>query len=172
MPNKTISGKNKPHPLVNVLYRIEDGILISLLLVMILMAVLQIFLRNLFDSGILWGDPFVRVTVLWIGLIGAMIASRNNHHISIDVVSKFLTETLKKISSLLTQLFTAAICGVMTYYSTTFVLLEKEDGINAFASVPVWMCESIIPVAFGVMALRYVILTFQTLSAMFNRPSS
>ncbi len=171
MPSENRPGKLEPHPAIKLLHRIEDGILISLLLIMIIMAVLQITLRNLFDSGILWGDAFVRVTVLWIGLIGAMIASRNNHHISIDIVSKFLPDRLKNICRLLTQLFTAAICGIMTYYSTTFVLLEKEDGIHAFASVPVWLCEAIIPAAFFVMALRYIILLFQTAGALLRRVS-
>jgi len=39
-----------------ILYRVEDSILVGLLLLMITMAVLQIFLRNLFDTGIVWSD--------------------------------------------------------------------------------------------------------------------
>jgi TRAP-type C4-dicarboxylate transport system permease small subunit len=37
-----------------------------------------------------------------------------------------------------------------------FVLFEREDQAIAFASVPAWMCELIIPVAFGIMALRFL----------------
>lgn len=150
------------HPVIRVLHRIEDGILISLLLIMIIMAVLQIALRNFFDSGIIWGDAFVRILVLWIGLIGAMIASRKNHHISIDVISRFLPRTLKKLSFLLICLFTMTISWAMAYYSLTFVILEKQDGLTAFAGVPVWICESIIPVAFGIIGLRYMVQTVQT----------
>ena len=108
MPNN-----QPPHPLIRFLHRIEDGILIALLLVMIIMAVLQIALRNLFDSGILWGDTFVRVLVLWIGLIGAMIASRKKHHISIDVMSRYLPFHLKNLSDLIVCLFTTVICAMM-----------------------------------------------------------
>ncbi|MCK5838003.1 MAG: TRAP transporter small permease, partial [Desulfobacula sp.] len=87
--------------IITALQKIEDSILIGLLLSMICMAVLQIVMRNLFDSGILWGDELIRVLVLWIGLIGAMIASRNNHHISIDVISRYLPDKIKKFTNLM-----------------------------------------------------------------------
>lgn len=163
-------SNQKPHPVIRILHNLEDGILISLLLIMILMAVMQIVLRNLFDSGILWGDAFVRVLVLWIGLIGAMIASRKNHHISIDAVSRFLPPSLKKLSDLIIYLFTMIICSIMAYYSFTFVLLEKQDNLTAFADVPVWICESIIPIAFSIIMFRYMILFFLTLMRLFKGP--
>ncbi|MFH2057411.1 MAG: TRAP transporter small permease [Pseudomonadota bacterium] len=153
------------------LQQIEDYILSGLLLVMIVVAVAQIFLRNLFDSGILWGDELVRVLVLWIGLIGAMIASRNNHHISIDVISRYLPEQTKKVTTFITSVFTALICGIMSWFSLNFVLLEKQDGLIAFAAIPAWVCESIIPVSFAIICLRYLILSFTLLNHLI-KPST
>lgn len=146
--------------IINFLQKIEDTILVSLLLFMILMAVLQIVMRNLLDSGILWGDSLVKVLVLWIGLIGAMIASRSNNHISIDVISRYLPLQIKKLADLLTAVFTALICGAMAYFSLGFVILEKKDGFTAFADVPAWICESIIPFAFAIISLRYILFSF------------
>ena len=155
--------------IVTVLQKIEVGILIGLLLSMIFMAVLQIVLRNLFDSGILWGDALIRILVLWIGLIGAMVASRNNHHISIDVISRFLPERIKELTNLMTAIFTSLVCAVMTYFSIGFVIMEKEDGLMAIANIPVWVCESIIPVSFAIISLRYIILSFTCLSKLLKR---
>lgn len=146
--------------IINFLQKIEDTILVSLLLFMILMAVLQIVMRNLLDSGVLWGDSLVKVLVLWIGLIGAMIASRNNNHISIDVISRYLPLQIKKLADLLTAVFTALICGAMAHFSLGFVILEKKDGFTAFADVPAWICESIIPFAFAIISLRYILFSF------------
>jgi len=72
------------------LYRVENGILVVLLLSMLAMAVFQIVLRNLFESGIVWGDILVRILVLWVGLAGAMVASRKGNHINIDILSRYL----------------------------------------------------------------------------------
>jgi TRAP-type C4-dicarboxylate transport system permease small subunit len=146
-----------------ILQKIEDGILIGLLLLMIFMAVLQIFLRNFFDSGILWGDPLIRLLVLWIALVGSMIASRNNHHINIDVISRYLPFQIKKLTTFMISLFTASVCAIMAYYSFIFVIMERTDNFIAFGNIPVWVCESIIPVSFAIISFRYILFSFTQL---------
>ncbi len=156
---------NKPgffHTFVALVQRIEDYILVSLLLVMIFMAVLQIFLRNFFDSGIVWGDSLVRVLVLWIGLIGAMVASRTDNHISIDILSRYLPSQIKKFTTLVTHVFTAVIAALMAWFSLSFVKMEMNDNLIAFANVPAWVCESIIPIAFMVICIRYTLFSINS----------
>ncbi|MCP4024257.1 MAG: TRAP transporter small permease [Desulfobacteraceae bacterium] len=154
---------NKPPPfsirLIEFLQKIEDLLLISLLLFMIFIAVLQIFLRNFMGSGISWADPLVRVLVLWIGLIGAMVASRGNKHISIDIISRYLPWRIRKETQRITSLFTTIVCGIMAWVSIRFVLMEKADGLILFAGVPAWICEIIIPFAFAVISFRYLLFT-------------
>lgn len=146
----------------NGLLKTETGILVILLLSMIVLAVVQIIMRNVFASGILWADSFVRIAVLWLTLIGAMVASRSGNHISIDALFRTLSDRLKVIVKRITDAFTALVCFVVSYYSFIFVKYEYDDGGLAFASVPNWFCESIIPIAFLIIGLRYF------LSAFFN----
>lgn len=161
MANKTTDRLRQG---IGILQKIEDGILIGLLLMMIGIAVFQILLRNLFDSGINFGDEIIRVLVLWISLVGAMVASRNNGHINIDLVSRFLPKPVKQFSVFLVGIFTALVCAAMAYFSLDFVLMEKSEGVIAFSGIPAWICESIIPLAFAVISLRYLVLSFATLS--------
>ncbi|MCP4693320.1 MAG: TRAP transporter small permease [Desulfobacterales bacterium] len=142
-----------------IFQRVEDSILVGLLLLLIGMAVAQIFLRNFFGSGVLWGDALLRVAVLWIGLVGAMVASRRGAHISIDVVSRYLPVGLRGPMMITTNLFTVVICAIACYYSLKFVRMEYEDGGMAFSQAPAWACEAVIPFVFGVVALRYILLT-------------
>ena len=107
-----------------MLYRIEDGILVGLLLLMIGLAVTQIFLRNLFNSGIVWSDILVRILVLWVGLLGAMVASRQGNHINIDILNRYLPERAKPVVGIVVQLFTALICTVAAYFSLLVVQCE------------------------------------------------
>ena len=141
----------------HVTAQVENGLMALLLTSMILLAAGQIVMRNFFDTGLSWSDPLLRIMVLWLGLLGAMAATRNREHISIDVLSRFLPPVWKHISQLVTDLFSAVVCGVIAYYAALFVLMEKEDGMIAFAEVPAWICESIIPFGFAVMALRFFI---------------
>jgi len=145
------------------LHRLEDAILVGLLLLMIGMAVTQIFLRNLFEAGIVWGDVMVRILVLWVGLIGAMVASRQDNHINIDILNRYMPERAKVYANLVIKLFTALICTIVAYYSLLFVQMEFADGGMAFAQVPNWLCEAIIPFAFAVIALRYFLLSLMNL---------
>ncbi len=149
--------KTVSESLTRILYRIEDTILAGLLLLMIAMAVAQIFLRNLFESGISWGDVLVRILVLWIGLLGAMAASRQNRHISIDLLTRYLPPRFKMFVNSMTAFFTAIISSLVAYHGCRFVLMEMESGGKAFAQVPAWLCEAVIPAAFSVIALRYFI---------------
>ncbi len=143
-----------------VLHRVEDSILVGLVVLMIGTAVMQILLRNLFESGIVWGDTMIRILVLWIGLVGAMVASRKGDHISIDIIARYVPQRAGKAIHCFVELFTALVCSVATYYSTYFVISEYEYGGKAFSMVPVWMCEAIIPLALSIIALRYFILSF------------
>lgn len=146
---------------LRALHWLEDAILVGLLLTMVGVAVMQIVLRNGFDSGFLWAESFLRVLVLWIGLAGAMAASREHRHINIDILGRFLPPLAGRIAALFSALFTAAIAATVAWYSLDFVRVEYEAPSPAFAQVPTWVCESIMPFAFAVIALRYLLLAAQ-----------
>jgi len=136
---------------------LENGLLVLLLTGMILLATLQIVLRNVWSMGLSWADPALRVAVLWMTLLGAMAATRDGNHIQIDILTRFLSERLTKYARLITDLFSAFICGLLSWHGGRFAYFEWQDGSILFASVPAWVCELIIPLGFGVMALRFLI---------------
>lgn len=140
------------------LHRVEDAILALLLTVMILLGVGQIALRNVFDAGFAWSDPLLRVLVLWVGLLGALAATREDKHIVIDALLRILPGHWKPAVRALTSLFTAGVTGLIAWHSARFVALDYEAGITAFAGVPSWLAESVIPLSFSLMTLRFVIL--------------
>jgi len=133
---------------------IEDGLLVLMLSLMITLAGSQIIARNFFDSGFAWGDPMLRVMVLWVGLLGAMAATRDEHHISIDVISRFLTPQYRRYTNTINALFTAIVCAIISWYAAGFVYMAWQDGSMVFSKVPAWLSELIIPIGFGVIALR------------------
>ena len=140
------------------LHRIEDGLIVAVLLFMILLAVAQIVLRNFFGTSLVWIEPLLQNAVLWIGLLGAMIASRKDEHIRIDVATTLLPEKYHPFLTTAVDLFTAFICVLVAWYSVGFVIEEYEYASPAFGNVPSWILQAIIPVGFSVMALRYVAL--------------
>ena len=136
---------------------VEDALLVLLLSAMIGLAGAQIVLRNLFDSAIVWADPLLRVSVLWVGMIGAMVATRGDKQISIDAVSKFLPPRTKAGIRVVTDIFTAAVSAVVAWSAYRLMLEDRAAGGLTIGFVPVWICESVIPVAFAVIAVRYLV---------------
>jgi len=161
------------HTKINrLIHLLEDGLLVLTLAALILLALSQIVLRNFFDSGIEWSEPLLRVMVMWLGLLGAIAATKQNNHISIDAVSRLLPNKGKVISAVIANLFSAIICAIVSYYSLQFVLMEYQDGMMAFSSIPAWWCESIIPIGFALMSLRFLVNIGPSIKHWANEPSN
>lgn len=150
--------------ILDFVHRIEDGLLSLLLGFMIVLAPLQIMLRSFFETSIAWADPLIRVLVLWVGLLGAVAASRSHRHITIDALSRVLSKRNQAAVNVLTSLVTVFVGGLIAIHSGRFVASEFQYGSTGFAGIPAWACEIIIPFAFGVIALRYLFHAFVNLA--------
>lgn len=144
-------------------HRFEDTLLGVFIGALVLLASVQILLRNLAGGSLPWADPLLRVLVLWVGLLGALVAARENRHISIDALPRWAPRRVGALMGCACSLFAAAVSSLVAWHSVRFVADEVRAGSTAFATVPAWACEWIVPFAFGVLAIRY---TVQALRAM------
>lgn len=147
---------------------LEDGLIVLILLMMIGLAVYQIVLRNVFSSSLVWVEPLLQNAVLWIGLLGAMIASRRDEHIRIDLINTWLKPAARRWLAMAVDLFTCAVCAVVAWYSMLFLFEEMRQGGYAFPGVPSWVLQSMIPIGFSVISVRYLIMFF--LDLLHQRP--
>ncbi|WP_301387164.1 TRAP transporter small permease, partial [Thalassolituus sp. UBA2590] len=72
-------------------------------------------------------------------------------------ISKLGGPTLNRIASTVTLLFAAIVCGLVGWYSGQYVQLAFEFQDIAFADIPAWPLQLIIPFTFGLMGLRFFI---------------
>lgn len=144
--------------------RMEQFFLVLLSSLLILIAFFQIVLRNLFGTGLAWGDPLVRNLVLWVGFIGAALATREGKHINLEVISRWVPPRGKVFIGILTSLFSSLVCALLTYASLKFVRNEAQMGDLTFLRLPSWIPELILPIVFGLMALRFGFHALKNLS--------
>jgi TRAP-type C4-dicarboxylate transport system permease small subunit len=149
--------------LLRFAHGLENALLYLLIALLLGISVYQIAARNLFDSGLYWGDPLLRVVVLWLALVGAMLASREGSHIRIDVASHYLTERAQGLTNTITAVFSSVVCFIAAWYGFLFVVDEREYGMSAFADIPAWWCEAIIPIGLSVIGLRFALEFFTAL---------
>jgi TRAP-type C4-dicarboxylate transport system permease small subunit len=147
----------------------EDALLVLVLSGMILLAASQILLRNFLDIGFIWGDEALRLMVLWLAVAGAVAASRNDKHINIDVLDRFLRGRAKSLKDVLVHGFTSAICGVVAWHSLQFVRTSHEYGDVLLGGVPAWLPQAILPLGFGLITYRYALFVVRDLRRL-RRP--
>ena len=139
------------------LHRTEDGLLVTAVLVMVALAALQIVLRNVLGTGLFWIEPLLRALVLWIGLLGAVVASREGQHIALDVLTRALPPRWRRPLRSAGCIFTTLVCGALAWHGVRYVLLEYEFAGTAFGAVPTWAVVAIIPLALGLIGIRYAL---------------
>jgi len=140
-----------------VVHAAEDTLLISLLGAMILIGASQIFMRNVLGEGLGWADESQRLLVLWIGLLGAMAASRDGRQLRIDLVSRYTQGYSRRLIEAFADLLTAAVSSVVGWYALAFVRESYAFGDELVGGIPAWLVQGVIPLAFTVIALRHLI---------------
>lgn len=151
---------------------VEEVLLVLFLGIMVIMVLSQILLRNLYQSGILGGDELVRHLVLWIAFFGAGIATRSGSHVKIDVLTKFMPAKMRRYADTAVSLFSCVICALLAAASIQFIHFEYQgQARSAFFNTPVWIMAVILPLGYGIIALRFAVNSLSEISGMIRRGS-
>lgn len=148
-----------------VLVKTEKAVVVTLILAMVGGSFLQVLLRLLFHSGVVWLDPLLRHMVLWAGLTGSALAARYSHHFALEAFVKFAPKTLHRPLEIFAAVFTTAASGLLFYASYKFIRDEFAAGsiafyINHFGVKGGW-AEMIIPVSFALIGFHTLIGIFR-----------
>ncbi|MCJ7830764.1 MAG: TRAP transporter small permease [Desulfobacterales bacterium] len=136
-------------------HAIEKGTMVLLVTFLCGFALLTIVLRNFFSTGWIWGDALLRHVVLWLSLLGAARATAESRHIRVDLLPRLLPAGRRGSVARVCDFFAALVSAVLAYTAWRFVGIERAGGGTAFASIPFWWVESIFPMAFALMAVRF-----------------
>ncbi len=152
-----------------LLVRIETIFLVAFLAIMIVFAFLQVVLRNVFSTGLIWADPLVRQMVLWSGFVGAALAASQDRHISIDALTKFLSPRFKAFMAIVTNLFAAAVSYFLGNAAWVFVADERTTGNELFLGIPSWVGLLIIPVGYWLLCVHFALNSIESGALAFGK---
>lgn len=146
----------------------EKAILIFILSLMVLLSFLQVILRNVFSTGILWLDPLLRHFVLWIAFLGASLATQNEKHIKIDILSRLLSQKNQHLSRFTTATFSTIVVVLLFIASIKFLSdeISAQTTVFTIANIQIksFHMQLIIPIGFGLMFFRFMINAIQYLN--------
>jgi len=151
------TGFSSLRTLASLYERLEEILLVVLVALMVSLGFLQILFRNLISVGIVWVDPLVRHLVLWIALLGASIATREDRHIRIDVLSGYLSPPVHRRLKGALEFFSAGACLLLVNPAIRFLQDEYQPGKVLALGIPMWVSQVVMPVILLVLGVRFLV---------------
>ena len=137
--------------------KIVEVLLMVIILAMVFLVASQVLFRNVFSSGITWGDIISRHMVLWVAFLGAMLATRSREHIAIDAITRLFHRRTRNFIRIGLDVLASAVSFLLARASYFFVLSEREAGTTLVSDIPTWIVQVIIPFGFAMISLEYAI---------------
>ncbi len=117
----------------------------------------------LMPNGLVWSQTLGLVLMLWVGVIGASMATREHRHLALDLGSKLwpkkMLPAVQGVGNVVTSLFCLAL-AVLACVSVRDHLRDWSDtdgagGVFPALPIPKWLAFSGVPVGFTLMAVRF-----------------
>ena len=155
-----------------ILTKAVTWLLVLFFVLMLGIAALQVLLRIFLHAGFIWGDIAARHMVLWVGFFGAYMATREDKHFHIDVLTRFLSPKLKAWFSAFSDLFAIVICYFMLQASLTFVEVGMDADSMLFLQVSQRAAAIIVPVGFGLIMIQFLLRMIENIAGAVRGPAT
>ncbi len=114
-------------------------------------------------EGIMWAPALGLALLLWVGLLGASMATYAGRHLALEMGEKLWPEAVRPKIRALAQGVAAAFCillvvlGAMsTYDHYAAWRTSPQADLLPSVNLPKWIVFVVVPYAFGMMALRFL----------------
>ena len=114
-------------------------------------------------NGLIWSQPLALILTLWVGFVGASMATYEHKHLSVDAVVRLIPPNLRRYVGTLSAVTTALFCFALMWVSIRYVRFSYDEysstagqgGVFAGLPVPKYMAYLALPLSFAIMALRF-----------------
>jgi C4-dicarboxylate transporter DctM subunit len=135
--------------------KVESWILLVILAGMTLLPTIESVARRLFDSDIPGSILYTQHLTLWVGFLGALMATGRGNHLSLATRELIPAGRLRGLADTYVALLSTTVCVVLAWASAMMVQADAGMPSSLPGGVPEWLSELVMPVALGLMALRF-----------------
>jgi TRAP-type C4-dicarboxylate transport system permease small subunit len=122
-----------------------DAVIASLFAVILLITILQVILRYVFNESIIGGNELMEGLFIYTTAIGAAAAIRRRQHINISYTVQRLPKFLQRLDDILVHALIAFLNGVMIFYSIRWIS-KVGSNESPVMRVPEWIFQISIPI--------------------------
>ncbi len=143
-----------PAPLIR---RLEQGLLVVALCAAAALPLTDTLGRAIAGLHVPGGAEWLQQVTLWLAFLGGLVATREGKHLTLATAELFGEGRVRRFGHVLAAAMSAATVAILTYAAVGVVGANREEGKVLTGGIPVWVSESLMPLALGVMALRFAI---------------
>lgn len=147
---------------------VENILLVVLLAALIFFSFLRVVLRNFFHYTPPGVGEFLGFLVLMVAFMGAAQATRLQKHIKIDALSKILSDSSKKLSAIIINIFALVITLILAIAAWEHVMFEREE-IQIIFGINKWIYQLAMPLGLLLIAYRFFLHSVENILSAFKR---
>lgn len=142
-------------PLRKYGHLIENSLAIFVLSLCALLLILNMVLR-VFGFALIIDPGYVQYLVLWTALIGAMITTREQKHLSLGLTMEKLKGRLKSATGLFVSFINVTVLTVLFFSSLACIFTGFDFSDKLAGRIPFQLLLIVMPLSFLVMLIRFL----------------
>ncbi len=150
----TAAGAAAAPPSSGIGARIENSIALAAMAGIILLPLGEIVLRKWFATGIPGAAPFAQHLTMWVGMLGAAIAARDGKLLSLATGEFLAHSRTAHVARFVAAVIGGGVATIFAVGGINLVKLDIAEETEIAAGIPVWWADLVLPLAFGLIALR------------------
>ncbi len=136
---------------------IGKGVLVLAFLLLTAMPLIDFLGRPLAGFHIPGSSTYTQQLTFYLAFLGGLLATWTGSHLTLSTAALLPPGNARRVAEYVATCAVASVTAVLTYSSVCVVLAEREQGETLSFGLPVWISESVMPLALGLMALSYVV---------------
>ena len=134
--------------------RFEDWVAVAVLAVMAILPCLEVLAREVFRTSITGSIVTVQHLTLWIGFVGAMLASREGRLLTLTGDTVWHVKRWGRWANLPADIVSVGVAVTLMVASYRLMMIEHTFPRPIVGPIQIWMAQLIMPLGFAVIAWR------------------
>ena len=156
-----LGGNSKISHVINRLKWGEDTLAVVIFAAMTLLPVIETTTRLFSTNGIPASQVLVQHFTLWIGFLGAILATRQNKLLALTREPLFDEAEKPHLGKWIAKVTTFLVLVALTWGSWELLKIEMQYPIDIAPNIPRWVAQLIMPVGFGLMAIQVYVKSYK-----------
>lgn len=154
------------HKFLSQLEWVASRLGFALLLIMSFIIGLQVFMRYILNSSLMWPEEMTRYCYLWCSMLAIVMTEQRGAHLRIDVLREVFGVRVKKMLDIFSSTMTAVFYVIFIYLSAEMAIMVNDMEQYAISfdlpMVYVWL-------AFPLLCCVALVFSFVNFTKLFRK---